>query len=180
MQVNIRQHERIAQIKKLSRYLYLILTGIQYVLWVLCPLALFSLWAGTEGVIHLDRPINVANLSILQRCLMTVIVAGVLLLLLNVIHHLRQLILYFANGDIFHKRAVDHARKALQTALIIYGLYVLSSLAMWTYINITHQSFHVSFNGKFVFGLIIFCLMYILLWALEIGRDLNEESELTI
>jgi hypothetical protein len=180
MQVNIRHHERIAQIKKLSRYLYLILTGIQYVLWVLCPLALFSLWAGTEGVIHLDRPINVANLSILQRCLMTLIVSGVLLLLLNVIRHLRQLILYFANGDIFHKRAVDHARKALQTALIIYGFYVLSSLAMWTYINITHQSFHMSFNGKFVFGLIIFCLMYILLWALEIGRDLNEESELTI
>ncbi len=178
--MNIHHHERIAQIKKLSRYLYLTLTGIQYVLWVLWPLALFSLWIGTQLVIHLGKPISVGDLSLLQRCLMTVIVSGVLLLLLNVIHHLRQLILYFANGDIFHKRAIDHARKALRNALIIYGFYVLSSLAMWSYIYITHQSFHVSFNGKFAFGLIIFCLMYVLLWALEIGHDLNEESELTI
>jgi hypothetical protein len=37
------------------------------------------------------------------------------------------------------------------------------------------ELFGTLFNGFLFFG-----LMYVLLWALEIGSDLNEESELTI
>jgi hypothetical protein len=179
--MNIQQHERITRIKKLSRYLYWALTGIQYLLWVLWPLTLIWLWAGTEGVIKLiDRSVDIASLSFLQRCLIGITVSAFLLVLLKVTYHLSQLILNFSTGNIFNKKAIGHARKALRYALGTYAIYLGGTLATWFYLYMSHQIFHVMLNGDFIFGLIIFGLMYVLLWALEIGCDLNEESELTI
>ena len=178
--MNLQRHERIAQIKKLSRYLYLALTGIQYLLCVGCLLTIIWLWAGTEGVVSLDRSMAIANVSFVQRCLITVIVSVFLSMLLRANYHLRQLVLLFAGGDIFNRKAISHARMTLRHALLIYGFYTATSLSMWGYLSITNQTFKVSLNGNYFFGLIVFGLMHILLWALEIGCDLNEESELTI
>lgn len=179
--MNIQQHERIVRIKKLSRGLYLALTGAEYLLWLVWPLALAWLWLGTKGTITLlEHSMDAASLGFLQRCLIAAVISLLLLLLIKVARHMRQLMLHFAEGDIFNRQAIDHARKALHHALGIYGIYLLSSLTMALYIFITHQSFDFSINGNFILGLIIFGSMYILLWALEIGCDLNEESELTI
>jgi hypothetical protein len=179
--MNIQQHERIARIKKLSRYLYLTLTGIQYLLWVLWPLTLIWLWVGTESVITLfDKSIDSASLNLLQRSLIGIVISVFLLVLMKVTYHLRQLILDFSTGNIFNKNAIGHARKALQYALGTYAIFVGGTLATWIYLYMSHQRFHVTLNGDFIFGLVIFGLMYVLLWALEIGCDLNEESELTI
>lgn len=179
--MNIQQHERIAQIKKLSRGLYLALTTTEYLLWVLWPLTLAWVWLGTKGTITLiDHSIDSASLSFLQRCLIAAVISVMLFLLLKVTRHLRQLMLHFTEGDIFNRKAIDHARQALHHALGIYGMYLLSSIAMAMYVFVTSHSFSFFFDGNFILGLIIFGSMYILLWALEIGCDLNEESELTI
>lgn len=179
--MDIQQHERIIRIKTLSRYLYWALTGIQYLLWLMLPLTMGWLWFGTEGVITLfDHSVDSASLTLLQRCFVMAFIALFLLLLLKVIHHLRQLILHFSSGNIFNKVATAHARKALHYALVTYGLLVLSSIATWIYIYIANDSVRVTMKGDYIFGIIIFGLMYVLLWALEIGCDLNEESELTI
>lgn len=179
--MNIQQHERIIRIKTLSRYLYLALTGIQCVIWLMLPLTMGWLWFGTEGVITLfDHAVDSASLPFLQRCFVMAFIALFLLLLLKVVYHLRQLILHFASGNIFNKVATAHARKALHFALVTYGFLFLSSIATWIYIYITNDYFRVTVKGDYIFGIIIFGLMYVLLWALEIGCDLNEESELTI
>lgn len=179
--MNIQQHARITRIKTLSRYLYWGLTGIHYLLWALLPLTLSWLWFGVPGMITLfDRSIDSASLSLVQRCLVMVPVVLFLLMLLKVTYHLRQLILHFVRGDIFNKTATTHARKALHYALVTYGVFVCSTVATWIYLYVTHHYFSVTLNGDFIFGLVIFGFMYVLLWALEIGCDLNEESELTI
>ncbi|WP_331344597.1 DUF2975 domain-containing protein [Cellvibrio sp. UBA7661] len=179
--MDIQQHERITRIKTLSRYLYWALTGIQYLMWVLLPLTMGWLWFGTKGMVTLfDHSIDSASLSLMQRCLLMIPIALFVLVLLKVVYHLRQLILHFASGKIFNKAATAHARKALHYALAAYGFSLLAAVATWIYLYIQNNFFSVTVSGDFIFGIIIFGLMYVLLWALEIGCDLNEESELTI
>jgi hypothetical protein len=61
-------------------------------------------------------------------------------------------------------------------------LYVLTVLGSWGWVIQQSSSMRVNVNVdvSFIFALMFFGLMYVLLWALEIGSDLNEESELTI
>jgi hypothetical protein len=148
------------------------------VLWLLTVIWLFF---GAKGEITLiNESVNPESLSYLQRVLFAIVFSVFFFLLLKVTYHFRQLILHFANGDIFNKKATIHARKALLYALAIYGVLLASTVVMWIYTYIQNQFFYMVINGDYIFGLIIFGLMYVLLWALEIGCDLNEESELTI
>jgi len=50
----------------------------------------------------------------------------------------------------------------------------------WFYITTKSSPVDIPVNLDFIAALMFFGLMYVLLWALEIGCDLNEESELTI
>jgi hypothetical protein len=179
--MNIQQHERIIRIKKLSRYLYLTLSGIHYLLLVLWPAALLWILIGTQGSITLiNETLTPENMSFLQSILVGVIISAFFFLMLKVTFHFRQLIQHFANGDIFNKKATVHARRALLYALVIYGMFACTSIVMWILMYIETQSFQLALRGNYIFAMIIFGLMYVLLWALEIGCDLNEESELTI
>lgn len=184
--MNIQQHERITRIKKLSRCLYWALTGLQYFILVLWPLMVFFTVTGTEGEITLmgDVALDAADLNYLQRGLIAAFLSVFFFLAFKVTYHFRQLISHFAGGDIFNKKAIEHARKALLHALLFYGVSVVSALIEWVYFHladrVTGQQIPVIINGDVINGLILFGLMYILLWALEIGCDLNEESELTI
>ena len=179
--MDIQQHERITRIKTLSRYLYWALTGIQYLLLLLLPLVIGWLWFGSKGAITLpNHSVNTESLSHLQRCLFMIPITLLFLALLKVTYHLRQLIWHFSSGNIFNKPAIAHARKALNYALAIYGIFILATVATWIYLYTQNNYFRVNVSGDFIFGIIIFGLMYVLLWALEIGCDLNEESELTI
>jgi hypothetical protein len=124
--------------------------------------------------------IDDVELTLILRLAIVTIASAFLFLTLKLIHHFRALIKHFAEGDIFNKNAIDHARKALLNGLVIYGLYVGSAIASWLY-NAAHATqIQVMLNGDFILALMFFGLMYVLLWALEIGCDLNEESELTI
>ena len=181
--MNVQRHERIAQIKQFSRYLYVCLTWIRYFLWVTWPLMaaaiIFSFDSKaniTLGTMRIDD----VELTIAQRVLIVAFVSALFFLALQLANHFRELIRYFSEGDIFNKHAIDHARKALLSGVIIYGLYLCASLVGWIYTVMQSSPMSISMSGDFIFGLMFFGLMYVLLWALEIGCDLNEESELTI
>jgi hypothetical protein len=184
--MNIQQHERITRIKKLSRCLYLVLTGLQYLILVLWPLMVFFAVTGTHGELTFIGGVSLdaADLTYLQRGLIAAFLSVFFFLTIKVTYHFRQLISHFARGDIFNKNAIEHARKALLHALLFYGFSFVSALIEWVYFYIADQAVDkhipVIINGDLLTGLIFFGLMYILLWALEIGCDLNEESELTI
>jgi hypothetical protein len=102
------------------------------------------------------------------------------------------LIGHFHKGEVFNKAAIVHARKALFYALISWGGSLILEVAFWLYkvlftqpilkLNGADVAFRLDFNidGEIFIGIICFGLMYLLLWALEIGHDLNEESELTV
>lgn len=55
-----------------------------------------------------------------------------------------------------------------------------SLIVNWFYSATKSSPIMVPVNLDFIGALMFFGLMYVLLWALEIGCDLNEESELTI
>lgn len=179
--MNIQQHERIARIKQISGYLYVCLTWARYLLWLMWPLLAVIFFMGnkvnfTIGAMQIDD----VELTLTLRLLIVTIAALFLFLALKLIHHFRALIKHFAKGDIFNKNAIDHARKALLNGLVIYGLYVSSALVSWLYVATQTTKVSAEINVNFILALMFFGLMYVLLWALEIGCDLNEESELTI
>ena len=182
--MNVQQHERITRIKKLSAYLYWVLTGLQYLILLLWPVMVFLTVTGTDKITIMGGvALDAAELNYLQRGLIAAFFSVFFFLSIKVTYHFRQLISHFARGDIFNKHAIEHARKALLHALLFYGVSVVSSL-IHRYFHlidgVTGQQIPVIINGDVISGLIFFSLMYVLLWALEIGCDLNEESELTI
>ncbi len=179
--MNVQQHERIARIKQFSRYLYVCLTWIRYFLWVMWPLVAVAFLFGHKATLKIGLiQIDDVELSIVQRVLLVAVVSAFMFLALKLVYHFRELIQHFSSGDIFNKKAIDHARKALLNGLVIYALYLSTLLASWIYVATQSSQTTVSINADFILVLMFFGLMYILLWALEIGCDLNEESELTI
>ncbi len=179
--MNVQRHERIIQIKQFSRYLYVCLTVARYVFLLTWVLGLAIIFTANKGNFTIgSASFSEVELTWLQRISFALFVSIIFFLLLKLIGHFRALIQSFAAGDIFNKTAIDHARKALFNGLIIYGLYLCTLLGSWIYTAMQSSPISVSVNGNFIFGLMFFGLMYVLLWALEIGCDLNEESELTI
>jgi len=179
--MNVQQHARIARIKQFSRYLYGALTGVRYLLWVTWPLAVVLALVVDKGHFTLgSATFNEVEVTFLQRILLVAYLSAVAVLLLKLTHHFRALIRSFAEGDIFNKGAIGHARNALGYGMATYGLYLGASLVGWVYNLIQHSPASIAVNGDFLVWLMFFGLMFVLLWALEIGCDLHEESELTI
>lgn len=180
--MNVQQHARIARIKQFSRYLYVCLTWMRYLLMVMWPLMVIFVVVSSRGQFTFlgGVPIDAVDVTLLQRIGVAIFLSVFFFLTLQLVFHFRELIRHFSNGDIFNKKAIDHARKALWYGLLIYGSYVASLAVNWFY-NVTKSSpVNIQVNLDFILVLMFFGLMYILLWALEIGCDLNEESELTI
>jgi len=103
--MNVQQHERIARIKQISGYLYVCLTWIRYVLWLVWPLIALIFFMGdkvnfTIGSTQLDD----VELSLFLRLAIVTIASAFLFLTLKLIHHFRALIKHFAEGDIFNKK----------------------------------------------------------------------------
>lgn len=198
--MNVQQHARIAQIKQFSGYLYVCLTWIRYFLLLAWPaIVIFIL----GGMIFGDG-IKADDETLLRRVVLAVLfsvfISALLFLVLQLCFHFRELIRYFSKGHIFNKGAVCSARKALSYALILYGFCIAKGIIIETFFLLLFLTFDLppvniplfdisSLNGAlrnflasfdFICTLIFFGFMYVLLWALEIGCDLNEESELTI
>lgn len=183
--MNVQQHERIAQIKTLSSYICVALTWIGYLLWAFCPLLAIAILVDTSGQSRYtfllgEVSVQDVDLSYPQRILVVFLMAVFFFFLIKLTSHFRELIRYFSKGEIFNKKAIGHARRALLHGFVVFGFYLSTLFAGFIYTIAKTSAVNISLNAGVVFGFIFFGLMYVLLWSLEIGADLNEESELTI
>ena len=71
-------------------------------------------------------------------------------------------------------------RLSLKNGMLFFALSLLHKLFGWLHTLSTDPGFSIAFIGHTIIAGIFFGLMYTLLWTLEIGSDLNEESDLTI
>ncbi|MEO7497512.1 MAG: hypothetical protein ABIT83_08420 [Massilia sp.] len=178
--MNIQQHARIEQIKKLSGSMRRLLSLIAGLLWLFWPVL---------GVLAfvICLPGNKAGPSVLEGVGILLLGVALLVLTQKTVRYSRDLMAHFSEGDIFNSRTLHTARKALLyslTGLAIdmgFGIYSaftpmpVSALEEHDTIASIFELTSKGFNGFMFFG-----LMFVMLWTLEIGRDLYEESELTI
>lgn len=183
-QMDIQQHARTAQIKKLSRSLCTFLTWIGILIWFLWPLVLVPLFADVRlspGARNVGPGLQLGVLSLPVRIAMMVGIALFIYFVQQTVLHARMLMLHFSQGEIFNVEAVKSARSALSNALVVFWLNVACQIAVM-FLQASHAAHPVyRINPEsLIYGFLFFGLMYVLLWALEIGRDLNEESVLTV
>jgi hypothetical protein len=181
--MNIQRHSRIEKIKKLSRYLYLFLTGLFYVNGaVFLGVAVFTFFGSSSNFTNNydNTTFTLSDLKYWQKILLAIHFSIFPLLILKIIHHARHLVYHFSIGDIFNVDSIQQARKVLITGLLIYGYYLISLFSVWVYKLTQGAMPNITVDGNYLLGFTGFGILTVLLWALEIGADLNKESELTI
>lgn len=195
--MNLERNKRIAAFRKVSGYL----------LWVSMPLLILSGIGGAIGLfLFLFFPsgdiglnalaIEIANnadvvdwafqtkMTLTTRLVCFILAASVLSMLIYILLHFQRLIDCFHDGEIFNKLAVSNARKAFRMNLfvnfLILGTQALCIVLIWSNFdeeNLKRLGYLMANSLSFLISLAFFSLI---LWALEIGTDLNEEAELTI
>ncbi|MBR7746267.1 hypothetical protein [Undibacterium baiyunense] len=195
--MNLERNKRIAAFRKVSGYL----------LWVSMPLLILCGLGGTIGLfLFLFFPlgdiglsalaIEIANnsdvvdwalqtkMTLFTRLVCFILGASVLSMVIYILLHFQKLIECFNAGEIFNRLAVSNARKAFKMNLyvnfLILGTQLLCVILVWSQIdkeNLNRLGHLMANSFSFLFSLAFYSLI---LWALEIGTDLNEEAELTI
>jgi hypothetical protein len=195
--MNVERNKRIAAFRKVSGHL----------IWVSMPLLILSGLGGTIGLfLFLFFPsgdvglnalaIEIANnsdivdwafqtkMTVLTRLVCFILGASILSMLIYILLHFQKLIDCFHAGEIFNKHAVSNARKAfmmnLYVNLLILGTQAVCIVLVWSHLdaeNLKRLGYLMANSLSFLFSLAFISLI---LWALEIGTDLNEEAELTI
>ncbi len=178
--MDIQTHSRTQQIKRLSRHLYGALSALRYLLhlgWLGIAIVVFI----PQGTLVVgDTAIPVGKDDYLLKGLILPLYALGLALMIKLNHHFRDLMKQYMKGHIFSDQAISSVKGALNTGIafvLLSWVHVLTA-AIYSYSSGAPLDF--SFTTEILIALIYFGLMYTLLWALEIGRDLNEESEKTI
>ena len=195
--MNVERNKRIAAFRKVSGYLIwismpmLILTGL---MGAIALLIFACLPTGNTTLIDVVINMTVINdpmawlwkakLDLTSR-ITCIAIAGIgLYMCTYIIFYFHGLIECFYEGDIFNKVAVNHARKAYKMNLYFaYFFYGFQLMAICTTFYATSSSVGLGINSL-VTGILLFSIelgfLSLMLWALEIGTDLNEEAELTI
>jgi hypothetical protein len=187
--MNVMRHKRIERIKRLSGYLRLFLSLISYGLVLMVFTAfVFPL----IGMLPIEPSINPVIKTIqmppMQKIGISVVILAFSLLPLFSVRYACELMTYFSKGEIFNRRALLAARKAILFGLgSLLGPLLLKQICLLfmggNFFGLGIYPFLPlipSLTESLFYGLMFFGLMYVLLWALEIGTELNEESELTI
>ncbi|SEA47624.1 hypothetical protein [Alkalimonas amylolytica] len=178
--MDIQTHSRTRQIKQLSRYLFIALTGFRYLLLLGWPAIVVVAFIPSGSLYLGDALIPIENMSLPFKGGILALYAVGLTIMLRINHHFRALMKQFMQGHIFGPEAIASVRGALHSGMVFFilsWLYVLFGLIYDYSIN---SELDFSFVTEIAIACIYFGLMYTLLWALEIGADLNEESEKTI
>lgn len=179
--MNVQRHTRIEHIKQLSGHLQRALVFAQYVLWLGWPLIFF--FAFSPEVPNFKAAIGEGPLQPFGSFLpheRGVLIANALALLILtqlVVLYSRRLMAHFNKGQVFDAQSLATAKKAINCGLGLLGLHVIGQLASAFYLG----QFHLP--GPLLtafYGFLFFGMLHVMLWALEIGRDLSDEAELTI
>lgn len=178
--MNVQRHSRIEHIKQLSAHLRRALVFAQYVLWLGWPL--FIAMAFFPDIPNFKTAIGgnsepLSAMSTQMRALLVVNAMAILALTQLVVLYSRRLMEHFIEGHLFDGLSIATAKKAINSGLGLLALHVAGEIGGAFYL------------GKFqlpgplmtaFYGFLFFGMLHVMLWALEIGRDLNEEAELTI
>lgn len=176
--MDIQRHERIKQIKKLSVYLSKALRFAEFMIWMAIPLAYVIFLASNSFTLKLGRIVVLpADLTAPQRLAVAALTTITLLLTLLAVRYSRQLMEQFSQGRVFDVEAMRMARKAVNCALALFALEILIEIGAMVYTG----TLQIPGPALTVFyGFLVFGLLHIMLWSLEVGCDLSDESELTI
>jgi len=194
--MNVERNKRIAAFRKVSGYL----------LWVSRPLLILLCVGGLMAVIGvlfvqagnfdihqsilklMDDPANFGNLitqglTLGSKVFFALSLAAICVPMFYMFLHLQKLIECFYDGDIFNTRALFHARAAYKINLYMNIAWIVFTLGLLIYCfqfadGNLKRSFSWIWNSIVLF--IEIGVLSLILWALEIGTDLNEEAELTI
>lgn len=178
--MDIQTHSRTRQIKQLSRYLFFVLTGFRYLLLLGWPAIIVVAFLPSGSLSLGEALIPIESISLQFKWLILALYAVGLTIMLKINHHFRQLMKHFMQGHIFGPQAIASVRGALHSGIVFFLLSWLYALLGLIYDYSESAKLDISFATELVIAGIYFGLMYTLLWALEIGADLNEESEMTI
>ena len=178
--MDIQTHSRTQQIKQLSRYLFIALTGFRYLLFLGWPAIAVVAFIPSGSLYLGDALIPIESINLSFKGLILALYAAGLFIMLRISYHFRELMKQFMQGDIFGAEAIASVRGALHSGIVFFILSWLHALLGCIYDYSVNSTLDISFATEIVIACIYFGLMYTLLWALEIGADLNEESEMTI
>jgi len=194
--MNLERNKRIAAFRKVSGYL----------LWVSMPLLLLTCVSGVMAIIwflsiktgdiniqqsileFMDGPENFGDyaksgLTLGSKAFFTLLTITFLVPMLYVLLHFQKLIECFYDGDIFNARALFHARAAYKINLYANIAWIILTFGTLIYcFQFADGNFKRSLSWLWssIVLLIEIGVLSLILWALEIGTDLNEEAELTI
>lgn len=176
--MNIQRHERIKQISKLSGYLRASLKFFEILIWMAFPIIVtFFLETNHMALKIGDQLAAPGDVTSPQRLYMVAVVSIKILLTLMAVRYTRRLMEAFSEGKVFDVAAIRIARKAVNSVLALFALQILFEVGGSIYTG----KIEVPGPALTVFyGFLMFGLLQIMLWALEVGRDLRDESELTI
>lgn len=179
--MDIQVHARTRQIKKLSLKLFKILTLFRYLLYMGWPAIIFVAIFLDEGTLKIgESELLIEQVGQWMKFLVLTLFAFGLYLAIRITNNFRQLMSHFMQGDVFSKEAINNVRAGLLSGVMFFMLAIVHHLFGWGVAMANDSPIHISLGMDFLISLIFFGLMYTLLWALEIGRDLNEESEMTV
>ena len=206
--MNVQQHTRIAQIKRLSGYMHTALrwvANLSLLIWLFLVLKYQFSFVMIAANIFTDFSFNIHSYPFYVVGTLALVFGTLnMYFVLKVISHLRDGMRSFQQGDVFNGATISHARSAAMNALFVWGIDLfhrvgfllilsffvsplpstgspdLSSEAITSMNTSENIGRWLMFGNDVFYGLMFFGLIYLFVWALEIGRDLNEESELTI
>lgn len=179
--MDIQKHRRTHQIKKLSTVLYTVLSILQALFYCAWPAIIAVALFFDEGEIQLGNSIlYLEHISWSVKMLVMTLFSAGAYLAIRIVGSFKKLMYHFKQGDIFKPQAIAH----VHSALISGGLFFLLALVQegfgWFLAKAHNAVFTISLWSECFFMIIFVALMYTLLWSLEIGCDLNDESEKTI
>lgn len=191
------RNQRIAAFRNVSGYLLWLFTPILILVYLGGLAAFIGLIFVDSGNIDiqqsivkfLDNPNNLGEffkqgITLFTRIFLLILLVSFLIPLAYIFTHVQNLVRCFHSGDIFNSRALTHARKAYQANLYFSLITILIHFAAICFVI-----FHLDkgngdrfLNWIYYSGITLIDLSFysLILWALEIGTNLNEEAELTI
>ncbi|TXI95677.1 MAG: hypothetical protein E6Q34_02560 [Burkholderiaceae bacterium] len=195
--MNTTRKAKIHSIGKVSHVLLYVLKPTSFILYAFAILMLLAFCVLPSGAISIPELIAsiiarddfielIKNEGVLlsTRFFCMVLTLYFVILCIVLLRHLKQLMHCFHQGDVFNLTALTHARKAYK----INALMIIS----WIGLHLLFAIIAMINKGQFEFDylsswcvdslseLISLAISTLLLWAFELGTDLNEEAELTI
>jgi hypothetical protein len=187
--MDLKSKAQIDRIKKASR---IVMRTCKVLQWLTIPLLVAmvtiviimpaspNIKLGVNGI---DITTNELNPTL--KAILIIVWSLNLVVFFKLLHHMIKLFRNFANGDIFSKESIGQIKHLGFTVLYFAGLHVLM-VPLWFVIQ-KHRNFVFQGNVGITLGdclslgtIVVGCLVILISWIMDVGRDMHEESELTI